>query len=137
MVDHLEHLEAQSIYILREARSQLRNLLILWSVGKDSNVLLWLARKAFIGRVPFPVALLDELFRQSLDVQAEPVLRSYVANVARKYGHFVVEVHESCVSVHLVPFVTLPPLHTPFAGWPVHSLPMPHGCTAAAGSEVR
>lgn len=59
MVDHLEHLEAQSIYILREARSQLRNLLILWSVGKDSNVLLWLARKAFFGRVPFPVALLD------------------------------------------------------------------------------
>lgn len=58
-MNHLEHLEAQSIYILREARSQLHNLVILWSVGKDSNVLLWLARKAFFGRVPFPVALLD------------------------------------------------------------------------------
>ncbi len=32
---------------------------MLWSLGKDSNTLIWLARKAFLGRVPFPVILLD------------------------------------------------------------------------------
>lgn len=58
-MDHLDELEARSIYILREAHRRLEPLAMLWSVGKDSNVLLWLARKAFFGRVPFPLALLD------------------------------------------------------------------------------
>jgi sulfate adenylyltransferase subunit 2 len=57
--DRLDHLEAQSIFILREAVNRLAPLGMLWSVGKDSNVLVWLARKAFFGRVPFPVILLD------------------------------------------------------------------------------
>ncbi len=56
---HLKALENQSIHILREAFSQIDRLSLLWSVGKDSNVLLWLARKAFYGRVPFPVVELD------------------------------------------------------------------------------
>lgn len=58
-MERIDALEAQSIYILREAHSRLEPLAMLWSIGKDSNVLLWLARKAFFGRVPFPVALLD------------------------------------------------------------------------------
>ena len=58
-MDRLEELEAQSIFILREAVNRLNPLALLWSVGKDSNALLWLARKAFFGRVPFPVVLLD------------------------------------------------------------------------------
>jgi sulfate adenylyltransferase subunit 2 len=58
-MDRLDDLEAQSIFILREAVNQLTPIGMLWSVGKDSNVLLWLARKAFFGRVPFPVILLD------------------------------------------------------------------------------
>jgi sulfate adenylyltransferase subunit 2 len=58
-VDRLDELEANSIYILREANNRLAPLGMLWSIGKDSNTLLWLARKAFFGRVPFPVALLD------------------------------------------------------------------------------
>jgi sulfate adenylyltransferase subunit 2 len=58
-LNRLDELEAQSIFILREAVSQLTPLGMLWSAGKDSNVLLWLARKAFLGRVPFPVVLLD------------------------------------------------------------------------------
>ena len=57
-MDRLDNLEAQSIFILREAVNRLTPLGMLWSVGKDSNVLLWLARKAFFGRVPFPVILL-------------------------------------------------------------------------------
>ena len=58
-MDRLGELEAQSIFILREAVNRLNPLAVLWSVGKDSNTLLWLARKAFFGRVPFPVILLD------------------------------------------------------------------------------
>jgi sulfate adenylyltransferase subunit 2 len=56
---HLIELENQSIYILREAFARLPKMAMLWSVGKDSNVLIWLARKAFYGRVPFPVVELD------------------------------------------------------------------------------
>jgi sulfate adenylyltransferase subunit 2 len=58
-LDRLDDLEAQTIFILREAVNRLTPLGMLWSIGKDSNVLLWLARKAFFGRVPFPVILLD------------------------------------------------------------------------------
>src|SRR6202050_1192291 len=53
-MDHLDALEAQSIYVLREAFARLKKLALLWSLGKDSNVMIWLARKAFFGRVPFP-----------------------------------------------------------------------------------
>ncbi len=59
MADDLDWLEAQSIYILREAYSRIKPLVMLWSLGKDSNVMIWLAKKAFLGRVPFPVAHLD------------------------------------------------------------------------------
>src|SRR3981081_3826136 len=52
-MDHLDALEAQSIYILREAFARLKKLALLWSLGKDSNVMIWLARKAFFGRVPY------------------------------------------------------------------------------------
>jgi sulfate adenylyltransferase subunit 2 len=55
----LKELENESVYILREAFARLPSLAMLWSVGKDSNALIWLARKAFFGRVPFPVVELD------------------------------------------------------------------------------
>ena len=58
-MDHLDDLEAQSIYILREAFARLKKLALLWSLGKDSNVMIWLARKAFFGRVPFPALHVD------------------------------------------------------------------------------
>lgn len=58
-MQHLDLLESQSIYILREARARLPRLGMLWSLGKDSNVMIWLARKAFLGRVPFPALHLD------------------------------------------------------------------------------
>ncbi len=58
-MDHLDQLEAQSIYILREAFARLKKLALLWSLGKDSNVMIWLARKAFFGRVPFPAMHVD------------------------------------------------------------------------------
>ena len=55
----LNALEANSIYVLREAYSCVSPLCSLWSMGKDSTALLWLARKAFLGRIPFPVIQLD------------------------------------------------------------------------------
>jgi sulfate adenylyltransferase subunit 2 len=57
--DDLHELEQQSIHVIREAYARLKPLAMLWSIGKDSNTLLWLVRKAFLGRIPFPVMLLD------------------------------------------------------------------------------
>lgn len=58
-MNHLDILENKSIHILREAYSELGNLCMLWSIGKDSTVLLWLARKAFFGHVPIPLVHID------------------------------------------------------------------------------
>jgi sulfate adenylyltransferase subunit 2 len=58
-MNHLEALESESIYILREARNRFEKLAMLWSLGKDSNVMIRLAQKAFLGHIPFPVAHLD------------------------------------------------------------------------------
>lgn len=58
-MDHLDQLESQSVYILREAFNRIDKLAMLWSLGKDSNVMIWLARKAFFGHVPFPVMHID------------------------------------------------------------------------------
>lgn len=58
-MDRLDELEAQSIFIMREGFARLKNIALLWSLGKDSNVMIWLARKAFFGRVPFPCMHVD------------------------------------------------------------------------------
>jgi len=62
-MDHLDKLEAQSVYIFREAYREFKNLVMLWSIGKDSTVLLWLARKAFFGHVPMPMLHIDTHFK--------------------------------------------------------------------------
>jgi sulfate adenylyltransferase subunit 2 len=62
-MDHLELLEQQSVYILREAYRHFERMCMLWSIGKDSTVLLWLARKAFLGHVPFPLVHVDTSFK--------------------------------------------------------------------------
>lgn len=59
----LNELENRSIYILREAYANFKNIGMLWSMGKDSTVLLWLARKAFFGHVPFPLIHIDTHFK--------------------------------------------------------------------------
>jgi sulfate adenylyltransferase subunit 2 len=62
-MDALEQLEHRSVHILREAYASFRGLCMLWSIGKDSTVLLWLARKAFFGHVPFPLVHIDTSFK--------------------------------------------------------------------------
>ena len=62
-MDHLDRLESQSIYILREAFNKFERLTMLWSIGKDSNAMMWLTRKAFFGHVPFPVVHIDTSYK--------------------------------------------------------------------------
>ena len=63
MVDkltHLKQLEAESIHIIREVAAEFDNPVMLYSIGKDSAVMLHLARKAFFpGKLPFPVLHVD------------------------------------------------------------------------------
>ncbi|MCE2927073.1 MAG: sulfate adenylyltransferase subunit CysD [Rickettsiales bacterium] len=59
MLSLLDRLEAESIVLLREAKARGLKLVMLWSCGKDSNVMIHLARKAFLGSVPFPVLHCD------------------------------------------------------------------------------
>lgn len=57
---HLQQLEAESIQILREVAAEFENPVMLYSIGKDSSVLLHLARKAFFpGKIPFPLLHVD------------------------------------------------------------------------------
>ena len=60
---HLDMLESRSIHILRESYAAFKNLCMLWSIGKDSTVLLCLARKAFFGHVPFPLVHVDTHYK--------------------------------------------------------------------------
>ncbi|WP_415238269.1 sulfate adenylyltransferase subunit CysD [Seleniivibrio woodruffii] len=62
-MNHLDKLEANSVHILREAYREFKSLSMLWSIGKDSTVLLWLTRKAFFGHVPFPLIHIDTAYK--------------------------------------------------------------------------
>ena len=63
VMNHLDILENNSINILREAYSEFNNLCMLWSVGKDSTVLLHLTKKAFFGHVPIPLLHIDTNYK--------------------------------------------------------------------------
>jgi sulfate adenylyltransferase subunit 2 len=61
---HLDMLEAESIHIFREAGAQFRKPVLLYSIGKDSTVLLHLARKAFFpAKLPFPLLHVDTTWK--------------------------------------------------------------------------
>ena len=63
---HLRELESESIYILREVVAQFRNPVLLYSIGKDSSVLVHLTRKAFYpGPIPFPLLHVDTGYKFS------------------------------------------------------------------------
>ena len=64
VVTHLKQLEAESIHIFREVAAEFDNPVMLYSVGKDSSVLLHLARKAFApGKIPFPLMHVDTTWK--------------------------------------------------------------------------
>ena len=57
---HLQYLESEAIYVLRETAAQFQKPALLFSGGKDSIVMAWLARKAFYpARIPFPLLHVD------------------------------------------------------------------------------
>lgn len=59
-LSHLKQLEAESIHIIREVAAEFQNPVMLYSIGKDSSVMLHLARKAFApGKIPFPLLHVD------------------------------------------------------------------------------
>ena len=63
---HLEELEAESIHIIREAVAESEKAVLLYSIGKDSSVLLHLALKAFYpAKPPFPVLHIDTMWKFS------------------------------------------------------------------------
>src|SRR5437773_3606836 len=76
---HLRALEDQSVYIFREAYKHFDDLCMLWSMGKDSTVLLWLARKAFFGHVPFPLVHIDTSYKI-------PAMIDYRDRFAKEWG---------------------------------------------------
>ena len=77
-MNKLDSLESQSVYILREAYREFKSLAMLWSIGKDSTVLLWLSRKAFFGHVPFPLVHIDTSYKI-------PEMIQYRDELARKW----------------------------------------------------
>src|SRR5690349_11036610 len=63
-LSHLRQLEAESIYIIREVAAEFDNPVMLYSIGKDSSVMVHLARKAFApGRLPFPLLHIDTTWK--------------------------------------------------------------------------
>src|SRR5271155_2552313 len=63
-ISHLRLLEAESIHILREVASEFERPVMLYSIGKDSSVMLRLAQKAFYpGPIPFPLLHIDTGFK--------------------------------------------------------------------------
>jgi len=63
-LSHLQALEAESLYILREAAAEFAHPVMLYSIGKDSSVMLRLAQKAFFpGKIPFPLLHIDTSYK--------------------------------------------------------------------------
>ena len=65
-MSHLDALEAEAIHIMREVVAEAENPVMLYSIGKDSSVMLHLARKAFYpGKIPFPIMHIDTMWKFS------------------------------------------------------------------------
>ena len=62
-MDYLSRMESDSVYVIREAYHRYSRLAMLWSMGKDSTALLWMVRKAFFGKIPFPVIHIDTSYK--------------------------------------------------------------------------
>lgn len=79
-LSHLQALEAESVYILREAAAEFARPVMLYSIGKDSSVMLRLAQKAFYpGKIPFPLLHIDTSYKF-------PEMIEFRDNYAKKLG---------------------------------------------------
>ena len=79
-LSHLKELEAESIHIIREVAAEFENPVMLYSIGKDSSVMVRLAEKAFApGKVPFPLMHIDSKWKFKEMIQ-------FRDEYAKKYG---------------------------------------------------
>src|ERR1700738_544935 len=76
---HLDALENQSIYIIREAYRKFKKIAMLWSIGKDSSVMLGVLRKAFFGHIPISCFHVDTSFKI-------PEMIEFRDRLAREWG---------------------------------------------------
>ncbi|MGE0054345.1 MAG: sulfate adenylyltransferase subunit CysD [Hyphomicrobium sp.] len=101
MSRHLKDLESESLFILREAVAQFQNPVLMYSIGKDSSVLLHLAMKAFYpAPIPFPLLHVDTTwkFREMI---------AFRDQIAAKYGvQLIVHVNEEGVNAGVNPNTT-------------------------------
>jgi sulfate adenylyltransferase subunit 2 len=106
-VTHLKQLEAESIHIFREVAAEFDNPVMLYSVGKDSSVLLHLARKAFApGKIPFPLLHVDTTwkFHEMIAFRDE---------MAKKHDlDLLVHINQEGVDMNISPFVHGSAKHT-------------------------
>jgi len=104
---HLKQLEAESIHIIREVAAEFRNPVMMYSIGKDSSVMLHLARKAFYpGTPPFPLMHVDTTwkFREMIEFRDK---------VAAEYGfELIVHINQDGVDQGIGPFTHGSSLHT-------------------------
>ncbi len=104
---HLKQLEAESIHIMREVAAEFDNPVMLYSVGKDSSVMLHLAKKAFApGVPPFPLMHVDTTWKFKEMIE----FRDYMAN---KLGmKLLVHQNPEGLKMNINPFVHGSSLHT-------------------------
>ena len=104
---HLKQLEAESIHIIREVAAEFDNPVMLYSIGKDSAVMLHLAQKAFApGRPPFPLMHVDTTWK----FQDMIALRD---KQAKEYGwDLIVHVNQEGVDANINPFTAGSAKHT-------------------------
>ncbi|WP_202814775.1 MULTISPECIES: sulfate adenylyltransferase subunit CysD [Aureimonas] len=104
---HLQSLEAESIYIIREVAATAENPVMLFSIGKDSMVMLHLARKAFApGKLPFPLLHVDTTwkFREMIEFRDR---------IAREWDlDLIVHTNEEGLKAGINPFDSGSRLHT-------------------------
>jgi len=96
-MDKLDELESQSIYIIREAYHHYKKLAVLWSIGKDSTSLVWLCRKAFFGKIPFPAMHIDTSYKF-------PQMYKFRDEYAKKWGiELIVARNEEAIAAGMGP----------------------------------
>ena len=104
---HLDLLEAESIHIFREAAAQFRKPVLMYSIGKDSTVLLHLARKAFFPqKMPFPLLHIDTTWKFH-DMIA------FRDKTAKDFGlDLIVHINEDGIKRGINPIDHAPSIHT-------------------------
>jgi len=104
---HLRQLEAESIHIIREVASEFENPVMLYSIGKDSAVMLHLARKAFYpGKPPFPLMHVDTTWKFKEMI-------SFRDKMAEEAGmDLIVHVNQEGVDMNISPFTHGSKKHT-------------------------